>query len=272
MEPLSQPNHHFDTVNLRKRVLSSLIAGPIAVGAVVAGSPYVELLSCGLLGVLLWEWSKMSKMSLWHPINGLVIFIMCCTLVEVSSFLLSLCSVVFVLSCLAFYYQSSIPFKSSLVLFSGPLYMGVGMIAILWLAKFTPLTLLWSLLTVWATDTGAYAIGNLMGGPKLIPKISPGKTWSGFLGGSLVGSAVAVAMASFCHISTQDSLGLFGIAFFLTIIGHLGDILESGAKRFFKVKDSSQIIPGHGGLWDRLDSVLLVAIFVVILKGLKIFS
>lgn len=145
------------------------------------------------------------------------------------------------------------------------------MTSILTLAKFSPLTLLWALAIVWTTDTGAYIIGTLVGGPKLVPTISPGKTWSGFIGGSLLGSAFGVTIAPYCQIGIKNQIALLGLTLLATFVGHTGDILESAIKRLFGVKDSSHIIPGHGGLLDRIDSLLLVALFFIILKFFKIF-
>jgi phosphatidate cytidylyltransferase len=145
------------------------------------------------------------------------------------------------------------------------------MTAILNLSKFNPLTLLWALMVVWATDTGAYIIGSLMGGPKLVPRISPGKTWSGFIGGSMLGSALGVTIAPYCQMGIENPIFLITLTILTTLVGHSGDILESAAKRLFNIKDSSRIIPGHGGLLDRMDSLLLVALFLTLLKFFKLF-
>ena len=122
--------------------------------------------------------------------------------------------------------------------------------------RFLPLVLL---LTIWASDTGAYLLGKSMGRHKLAPLISPKKTYEGLLG--------ALAGAAFVTLLFKGRLGLtlpvsIGMGLVIGGLGQLGDILESIAKRVCEVKDSSRLIPGHGGLLDRIDSFLLTAPFM----------
>jgi phosphatidate cytidylyltransferase len=107
--------------------------------------------------------------------------------------------------------------------------------------------------TVWLTDTGAYFTGRLLGGAKLSPDISPSKTWSGAIGGLATGTALALVVWILATPSPWWIGALFGIV--LSIVGQIGDLAESGLKRRFRIKDSGGIIPGHGGLMDRLDSL-----------------
>jgi phosphatidate cytidylyltransferase len=115
---------------------------------------------------------------------------------------------------------------------------------------------LWLLAVVSATDIGAYAVGRGVGGPRLAPLWSPRKTWSGFAGGvlcaALAGGATALALG------VWPALPLVLVSAGLAIVAQLGDLAESVAKRRFGVKDSSGLIPGHGGLLDRLDGFLAV--------------
>ena len=116
--------------------------------------------------------------------------------------------------------------------------------------------LIFVLLVVWVTDSGAYFAGRAIGGPKLWPRVSPKKTWAGAIGG-LVGSlAVAAGFAAFGFGKMVPLLLLGAI---LSVVSQLGDLFESAVKRRFGVKDSSQIIPGHGGLLDRSDALLVVS-------------
>jgi len=272
MVQLSPPKSSFDQSNFGKRTLSTAIGGPLAIGAVLLGTPYVDGLAILLTGTLLWEWSKMSGLPLTHPINGLIAFLIGWAILGPGAFLASFCLMLAGFS-LIFYYHYRLKTKliPSLVLLSGPVYIGLGMTAILNLAKFSPLTLLWALMIVWTTDIGAYVVGSIVGGPKLVPVISPGKTWAGFVGGSMLGSAMGITIAPYCQIGIESQIMMFSLTILTTFVGHTGDILESAAKRLFKVKDSSHIIPGHGGLLDRIDSLLLVALFFIILKYFKIF-
>ena len=112
-------------------------------------------------------------------------------------------------------------------------------------------------LLVWATDIGAYAAGRALGGPKLAPRISPGKTWSGAVGGLLAAVAAGILVAA-AQGPAPRLAAAAAIAAFLSIIGQAGDLLESLAKRHFGAKDSGHLIPGHGGALDRLDATLAV--------------
>jgi phosphatidate cytidylyltransferase len=119
-------------------------------------------------------------------------------------------------------------------------------------------------LTVWASDIGAYAAGRCFGGPKLAPSVSPNKTWSGAAGGLVsaiaVGLAAAYAMSSAAGTLPPPATGrVLLVAGAIGLLAQAGDFFESWIKRRFKVKDSSSLIPGHGGLLDRLDGVLAAA-------------
>jgi phosphatidate cytidylyltransferase len=123
--------------------------------------------------------------------------------------------------------------------------------------------LLLVLLIVWVTDSGGYFAGRGIGGPKLWPRVSPKKTWAGAIGGFVASLAVACGFAAF-------DLGRIGpllmVSGALTVVSQLGDLFESAVKRRFDVKDSSHIIPGHGGLMDRLDG-FVAAVVVAALFG-----
>jgi phosphatidate cytidylyltransferase len=115
---------------------------------------------------------------------------------------------------------------------------------------------------VWATDIGGYFVGRGIGGPKLWPRISPNKTWAGAAGGFAASLVVAAGFAGF---GLGRSGPLLLVSAVLSIASQLGDLFESAVKRRFGVKDSGHIIPGHGGLLDRLDgfvaAIVLAAIF-----------
>jgi phosphatidate cytidylyltransferase len=124
------------------------------------------------------------------------------------------------------------------------------------------------LLVVWVTDIGGYFAGRGIGGPKLWPRVSPKKTWAGAIGGFAASLVVAAGFAALGLGKTGPILLLGAV---LSIVSQLGDLLESAVKRRFGVKDSSQLIPGHGGLMDRLDgfvaAVVLAAIFGLLRGG-----
>lgn len=147
---------------------------------------------------------------------------------------------------------------------AGVLYIGVPALALVALrgAPSGALIVLGMFVVVWATDTGALLFGKLIGGPRIAPKLSPGKTWAGTIGGSLSG---ALVFAFFIAVLGFDvTLGAL-YAFFFSFVAHAGDLLESMVKRRFGTKDSGGMIPGHGGVLDRLDSTFAAAIVLAVL-------
>jgi phosphatidate cytidylyltransferase len=151
-------------------------------------------------------------------------------------------------SAAGFCYAAAAAFASAQVRLEG----GYGFVALMFV-----------LLVVWAADIGGYFAGRGIGGPKLWPRISPKKTWSGAIGGFALGLVVAMGFAA-SGLGKLWSLML--LAAFLSVVSQSGDLFESAVKRRFGVKDSSQIIPGHGGLLDRLDG-FVAAIVVAALFG-----
>lgn len=136
-------------------------------------------------------------------------------------------------------------------------YLVPGILTLWWLRADDTAGLfnvLFLLAIVWASDIGAYAAGRLFDGPKLAPSISPGKTWSGAAGGLI--AALAVPLCFSLGLPTMRGLV---VAACLGITSQAGDLLESAIKRHFGVKDSGRLIPGHGGLLDRIDGLLVAA-------------
>jgi len=131
------------------------------------------------------------------------------------------------------------------------------------------IALIFVLLVVWVTDIGGYFAGRGIGGPKLWPRVSPKKTWAGAIGGFAGSLVIAAGFAAF---GLGKPLPLLLLAAILSIASQLGDLFESSVKRRFGVKDSSHIIPGHGGLMDRLDgfvaAIVLAAIFGILRDGM----
>ena len=122
---------------------------------------------------------------------------------------------------------------------------------------------------LWMNDTGAYCVGSLLGRHKLFPRVSPGKTWEGSIGGALLVVAVALAIWHFTTLYGVNDLGLSaaewaGMGLVVVVFGTWGDLVESLFKRTLGVKDSGNILPGHGGMLDRFDSSLLAVPAVVV--------
>lgn len=150
-------------------------------------------------------------------------------------------------------------FDDAGVLLLGGLYAGLGF-RFMMLARAESLwMMLYALLIVWVTDSGAYLIGRKIGKNKLAPHISPNKTWEGSIGGSLSAVVIVGAYLYFVQAAFPYSFStmlLWTLVF--SVGGQLGDLIESAFKRHYGVKDSGKILPGHGGILDRFDSLLFV--------------
>lgn len=138
----------------------------------------------------------------------------------------------------------------------GVAYLGIPALLVVLMRAKAPnaICLLLALfLIVWATDTGALFAGNLIRGPKLVPVLSPNKTWAGTLGGIVAASAVAGIFVAVLHGRPWEAAAFAAL---LSVVAHAGDLFESWVKRQFQFKDSGGLIPGHGGALDRIDSTL----------------
>jgi phosphatidate cytidylyltransferase len=116
---------------------------------------------------------------------------------------------------------------------------------------------------VWTTDTAAYFVGRTVGGPKLWPRVSPKKTWSGAIGGTLAATALGAVVIQ--HSTTTALVPIVVVGVVLSVVSQAGDLFESAVKRQFGVKDASNLIPGHGGVMDRLDGFLFAAVAAALL-------
>ena len=147
------------------------------------------------------------------------------------------------------------------------LYALAAIVALLWLRHQPALgreTIVWIVLCIWATDTGAYVVGRAAGGAKLAPRISPSKTWSGLVGGMAWAAVASAAVGYAFGLGETIPLAMIGAG--LAVVGQIGDLLESAAKRGAGVKDSGTLIPGHGGLLDRVDGLVAVLAVVALVR------
>lgn len=151
-------------------------------------------------------------------------------------------------------------------LIAGILYISIPSGILIWLRGDVAsgmITIFWLFAVVWTADIAAYISGRSIGGPKLAPRISPKKTWAGFIGGITIATLVAGSFAVYWDGSPL-LLGIWGAV--VAIASQAGDLLESAIKRHFGVKDSSTLIPGHGGVLDRVDALVAGAVAIAILK------
>ena len=153
----------------------------------------------------------------------------------------------------------------------GFVYAAAMFVAPVWLradAAYGLLAIVLLFAIVWSTDIFGYFAGRAIGGPKLMPSVSPKKTWSGAIAGTLGATIVAVLVASL--FGSYNMVAIAAVALLLSVCAQAGDLFESFVKRKFNVKDSSQLIPGHGGVMDRLDgfwAAALVGCLIGVLRG-----
>ena len=148
---------------------------------------------------------------------------------------------------------------------SGVLYIGLPCLALVGLQALAPQgpqIVLGLFLIVWATDTGALVFGKLIGGRKIAPRLSPGKTWAGTIGGSVCAALVFGLYIAFFGFKVLPAM-VFALVF--SLAAHGGDLLESAVKRHFGTKDSGGLIPGHGGVLDRMDSMFASSVVLALL-------
>jgi phosphatidate cytidylyltransferase len=241
--------------DLRKRVLSAALLAPTALACIWLGADaWTALMAVGA-GGLAYEWVALCGERPWR-MPGLI--------VPAAVLLAGLIAVLdrerWALIALGFGAVLAWLLGGRRALGFGVLYVGLASVALIWLrgdGAAGRANVLFLVVVVWASDIGAYAAGRLLGGPKLAPAISPGKTWAGAAGGllaaMLVGEAAGYALGATAYGRAAMVAGLLGVA------AQGGDLLESAIKRHFGVKDSGRLIPGHGGLLDRLDGLLTAA-------------
>lgn len=217
--------------NLALRVVSSLILAPLALGLAYWGGWPFAIFWTVAAAIVLIEW-----MMLVIGRNPLALFPW-----SGSQWLWALCGVIYAGALLA----------ATLILRGET---SLGFVAIVFVFA-----------VVWGSDILAYFVGRAVGGPKLMPRVSPSKTWSGAAGGTLASIILGVLVAKFAGLGSLGAIAL--IALILSVISQAGDLIESALKRHFHVKDSSSFLPGHGGLMDRLDGYL-TAVVAAALIGL----
>lgn len=158
-------------------------------------------------------------------------------------------------------YAPSMPIRMAWFV-PGVIYLIIAGGCLIWLRGVNDtgfIVVCWLFALVWGTDSGAYVAGTMIGGPKLAPRISPNKTWAGLIGGMITAAIIGYSAHVLFDLSNSAaSIIILSIA--LAFLSQCGDLLESGAKRYFGVKDSGTIIPGHGGVLDRIDGLVAAAI------------
>lgn len=261
------PAKRFNWGNLRTRVVSATVLVPMVVAAVWFGGFWILALALVCVALLAREWGKISAPKAPRAVGSVVgVF---CAIAVLAGFLHNFYiawSVVLVGAFLAGLIARGAVERRADAAY-GVVYIAPAVIALVWVRSL-PDGLWWTLLlfvVTWFADIFAYVVGSLLKGPKLWPQISPNKTWSGFIGGLVAATIGAVLVAHFAHLKlVWPAAALIGLLGGLATMA--GDLWESILKRRFGVKDSGDIIPGHGGLLDRVDGLMFAAIVIAAVR------
>ena len=264
----SPPAKRFNWRNLGTRALSALVLAPAALYVLLASGWLAAALRLGLISVVVAllsiEWATMSARQTSTKISVAVCVAVLAALFTADFGHYRVMWLVLVLCAgAAALIARGIAARPADAAF-GALYIGAPVLALTWLRADEPNGRYWTglvLAVAWAADIAAFLVGSALKGPKLLPQFSPNKTWSGFFGGLLAASLAAGAVARFLPMGLDPpkaaALGLFaGLATMA------GDLWESMLKRRFGVKDSGDLIPGHGGLLDRVDGLMFAFLAV----------
>jgi len=247
---------------LTARVLSAIVMIPVALLAIRVGLPWLGLGAALVAAGMAWEWARLTGV----PTGGQtgIAMVLCAAgsvlvATVVGAGAGTVCGTLGILL-LGLLWRDRSP---ALWIWGGLLWIVIPSIGLLYLRD--PRhggweTMIWLCFVVWATDIGAFAVGKLVGGPRLAPLISPKKTWAGLFGG-MAAAALVGWLASAWAIG-GNGFTMAVVSATLAIVGQMGDMAESYAKRRFGAKDSSNLIPGHGGLHDRLDGMIAVVALV----------
>ncbi len=247
--------------NLGRRLKTAACFLPPVVAAIHFGFPWFDLMVGSTAAIMLWEWTRMCRqggfgLTGWAAEAALLGGVMLLYIVgaEIAAAFVAAVAAGIAVFGLARGENAVLHIAVGVVL------VGLFCLAFLWL-RANPedgrLTVAWLVFAVWFTDTGAYAAGKTFGGPRLAPRISPNKTWAGLAGG-----IVAAIVWSLIALGWYDGRALLPVVFAAiatAILAQSGDLSVSVFKRRYGVKDTGALLPGHGGVLDRLDGMLLTA-------------
>ena len=259
--------------SLQKRILTSLVMVPFVIWALLLGHPYVDILVY-LVGIILsWEWSVMVPNKRANLYTVCYAFALGCSIFTQDRIVLLFT----LLAVTAFvYYKAENEDYRKLITLGVP-YISIGVGALDWMyylfdafgtipgEKGSYVMTLWFILMVWSVDIGGYIIGTSLHGPKLAPKISPNKTWSGLIGGVILAIAVSFIYMYIAKniyalpLPLREQVKFAQLGALIAFIAQIGDLIESAIKRYLRIKDSSSLIPGHGGIFDRIDGLIFAA-------------
>jgi phosphatidate cytidylyltransferase len=252
--------------DLGPRLLSALSLIPLALGAVAAGGPWLAAATASAVVALAWEWASMSEPeapmpAFWLTMAGALGAVMLASL-GLALWGLVWAALLGAISAMRRYGAGG--FGGALEALGGVVYLSAPCVAFMWIRAYPAIGLFAAIslfAIIWAADGAAYFAGRLVGGPKLLPSLSANKTIAGLVGGLLAG---ALAGLAYGELIGAHGLAWLYVGFGVAGIGMAGDLFESMLKRRFGVKDASQLIPGHGGVLDRIDGLMAAAVFLAL--------
>ncbi len=262
--------------DLKTRIMSAIVMIALSVGTLVAGGPVFTLFWIAAAVAIVWEWQALIGGGRRRP----RFFSAAAALAVAGGFAAQLWPerAAAVILCGALVVALLADRGLRVWAGAGVVYAGALELAICAIKPpFPPLiesqasarAIVWLFAVVWGTDVMAYFGGRLIGGPKLWPRVSAGKTWSGTLVGVASGALLGLAVALFRAQAPVSIAPILACGLVAAAFAQAGDLLESSIKRRFGVKDSSRLIPGHGGVMDRLDGFVAAALFVAALGAVR---
>lgn len=249
---------------LALRVGSAIVLGTLSLLLAYAGPLTFALLILVFAAIMAWEWGRLVSghgLDLAFAVQlGMLAFALAATLFRYPAWaalvVLLSAALVFVLR-----WRDGGAYREAWWSAAGVCYAGFPAIALLWIrtdAAYGWLAVLFLFVVVWTADSAAYISGRWIGGPKLAPRISPNKTWAGLIGGAAAAGMAGMVFALAAGSGPVAALGLLSLI--LALVSQAGDLGESALKRLFGRKDASGLIPGHGGVLDRVDGLVFAAV------------
>ena len=240
-----------------RRLFSAAVLAAVAVLITQLGGLWFALPALVFAGVLLHEWHRLSATP-GYLVSAAAVIAAWIAIAWQDNLAMALYALFVGMLGGAFYLLAKRQEGRAPWAIAGMAYAIIPMVALVWMrnAEGSGIVVLWMFLVIWACDSAAFVVGRIVGGPLLCPSVSPAKTWSGALGGLLASVATGIATASMIQETETTALVLSVV---VGMAAQAGDLLQSALKRRWQVKDAGRLIPGHGGLMDRLDSLVLAA-------------
>lgn len=252
--------------NLLMRTLTAIILIIVSLWITWIGGVVFAIFSWGIGAAVLFEWLGITKDKwlTWQKIIAILLYIILGVMLVLNRSAQEIISFTVLSSIVLALFN----IKNAGWLAGGFLYSALPAIALAFLRGHEPFgfgAIIFLFAVVWGTDIAAYFNGRALGGPKLAPKFSPNKTWSGAVGGAVIGVAAGTLIAYIALDTSPANYYIPILALLMSIVSQIGDIAESWIKRQFSIKDSGKLLPGHGGFMDRVDGLVVAALLLYII-------